>query len=323
MWIRIVIAATMAFVVGSGGSFAEEKEPSGEELILRAFRLPPVFFTRPDAANSKGARQEEPGIKVLPSPPNEPQTHRRLDVRGFLESMGAPLSAKSEAIYFEGASALVVRATEKELEILSSLGLGEGGCFEGPLVQVTFTLVQLSLEKPIEDIEVLSYANLRKMAGDSWQLVDRQVLTMKSGMRAMHAAGISNREHPFVQVKDEGNTDTAPEIWKPRSFSGDESGTRVTVEPVIGPDSLSIDVSLDYRHRSQAGENQAPYEHNLTTMTAAWDGYPVVLQFVQSNEPRGADGAQKYRALILKAQLVNFGGWPQRDPKSAVNSSPP
>ncbi len=322
MWFRTVIFLIVALAIESDSGFAQQAESPVKNLVTRAIKLPASYFTRPDTTNPEGTRQQEQGIKVLPLAQNEHAGHRRLDVRDFLKSMGVPLTEESEAIYFEGADVLVVRVSEESLEMLSLLGLDNSACWVPHGIQTTFTLVQFALDKPLEETDVLSYANLRKLAGNSWQVIDRQILTTKSGMLAKHSAGVNSGQSPFVENKDEEASEPTSGTWKPRSFSGDEFGTRIGVEPVIGPDSLSIDLSIDYRHRSKAGENRTPFEINLNTMTAVWDGYPVVLQLVQSSESKGIDGAQKYRALILKAQLVNSGGWPQREPKLSGTSTP-
>lgn len=322
MLLRIIGAVALACVCVTAGAVAQESRASGSPLVTRAFRLPAEMFSRPDISNVVGDRKENEGVKLLPSLPDELPGHRRFDVREYLTSLVGEISAEGEATFFEGAGALVVRASEEQMQLVEA-AIGSPCCGPVPFVHVAFSLVQFTLKVPLDDSASLSYANLRQAAGDTWKVIDRQFLTTRSGIAVRHSSGIGNGESAFVSVPASGKAAGSTNHAKPREFAEMESGTRLEAEPVIGPDSLTVEVDLDYRHRSKANTSEAAYEHALTTSVSAWDGYPVVLQLVENGKGEQANAPHAYRALILKVQIVNRGGWNQRDQAAQKSALPP
>lgn len=314
MLLRITGAVVLALILGMGGVFAQETGSSATALVTRAFKLPADMFTRPDLENAVGDRKNNQGVKLLPAQPNSSPDDRRFDVREFLRELGAEIPAEGEATFFEGAGALVVRAYGEQMELIEALvGPGTPCYWPYPLIQVNFSLVRFTLNKRLEDSDSLSYANLRLEAGASWNVIGRQLVRTRSGVITRHESGSANGQPAFMNVPATGKTEEAADKVILRNFAENESGTRLVVEPALGPDGRTVEMNLMYRHRSKANANELAYEYDITTSVSVWDGYPLVLQLVEEDQNEREDGPRKYRALTLKVELVNFGGWNQRD----------
>lgn len=303
MLLRILGAAVLSCLFVTAGVIAQEAPVAGAALVTRVFKVPVEIFTQPDSGNVVGERKTGKGVKLLPPLPGELPGQRRFDVRDFLKLQGVEVPAEGEATFSEEASALVIRASEEQIQLVEALIAFP--C-DGPIpfVQVTFSLVRFTLKEPLKDSLSLSYATLRRDVGDSWQVIDQQLLTTRSGTAARHATGNGSGQAAFVGVSVDGKADRLAGQFQLRDFAENEVGTRLEVEPVIGPDALTVDVNLTYRHRSKANGHEAAYEHELTTSIPMWSGYPEVLQLVAVDQAEPFGEPQKYRALILKTQIV-------------------
>lgn len=322
MLLRLLGAAVLSCLFVTAGVVAQEAPVSGTALVTRVFKVPLEIFTQPGSGTVGGERKTGQGVRLLPALSGELPGQRRFDVRDFLKLQGVEVSAEGEATFFEEASALVIRASEEQIQLVEALFVSP--C-DGPIpfVQVTFSLVRFTLKEPLKDSVGLSYATLRREAGDSWHVIDQQLLTTRSGTAARYATGNGSGRAAFVGVSVDGKADRLAGQFQLRDFAENEAGTRLEVEPVIGPDALTVDVNLTYRHRSKANGREAAYEHELTTSVPVWSGYPEVLQLVTVEQAEPFGEPQKYRALILKTQIVYPSRWRQGHPMAQPSDLQP
>jgi hypothetical protein len=289
-----VIALLMACAFN--GLCQEAKPPeANQKLKIGIWSLPQSFVSKADPSNKNGMRKPEPGFKSI-----NDSSHVRYDASEYLKSQGATLPPGNEAIYDPDAGCLVVLTTQDNLDLLAAL-------FEGCVEYSMILAVEISTLEcliPSENKAVSSswptYDDLQHLPDKNIKLLDRVAAVTKTGQRV----SIQHISNP-APVKPSGGEqkNSAQASADSLIFQAGESGTKAEVEPVVGPDGVTIDVNISYRFRSQAVEN-AISELSSSTTFVTWDGYPIILQVSPVPNQEG-----KFLVVVGTVRLVNPGGW--------------
>ncbi len=275
---------------------AEEpkKDSAVESMGLAAWRVPPGFVSSADPTNPEGVRKPHKGFVSKKNP------HAiQYDAREFLEMSGVLFPEGAEAIYDEGANSLIVRNTQDNLDLIDSL-VGWSCNLRSPNIVIEITTFESTIpaefRKPTSKWP--SFTELERLAGAEMQMLDRVSATTKSGNRSV----IKNRDG-FVS-RPKPNAADQPDEKDEETFREGESGTQVEVEPVIGPDGVTIDISLSYQFRLPPRGNKIS-ELSFNSDYVCTEGNPVILQIAQV--PGQPD---KFLIVVATAKFINAAGWP-------------
>ena len=289
---RIITLAVLLLALSFRGLCEEPnaEKTTATKMTARSYRVPPGFFTIADPSNKDGTRKPNPGFSYNPG------SQREIDATEWLRQAGMQFPSGSMAIYDRVESALIVVNTPENLELVETI---VGGCRSGfaLMVQAEFSAVECSLTSTADTLSLdrLSYSDLTQLAGNSMKQVNGASLLGKSGQRC-------TMEHIVKSPAVKCSGSSVPYSEFATKFAEDEFGTKVELEPTIGPDMISMDLNTVYRLRYKAG-NQIVYLEFQTALLA-WDNYPLVLHVSPLPDQKG-----KFVAIILRAQIVKCGGW--------------
>lgn len=251
-----------------------------------------------------------------------PGTGRLFDIREWLRGAGLELPENSFAAFQTDPSAIIALAPAADIDLLETLVTP---CCGGPptLVRLTGSLVEMTVP-PHAKTKMLSYRRLRSLAGSSWKELEQIQISTKSGQRTT-ARKIQGK----VEAQDHESPMT--EESKPL-LAKEETGTAIEVEPVVGPDGTTIDLST-LRWARRVMRSTIPDELEISTSTIIEDGTSKVVG--QWPVEPGANQATSKRirilTLIVTAELVNTEGVPiatafaeqlQRAREKALSSKP-
>lgn len=280
---------TVALLVVASLALAQTKEPA-EKMFWMGYRMPQGFFSNPGSDGSEGKSQEK--SEVLPATEVDMETDSTFDAREFLERSGVPFPAGSKAVLYRDPPILQVFNTKENLELVDSIMLASlGPCGTG-FLQNEYTLVALKLSPAAFAKPVISVANLKAEAGNSWREINVLKFVSKSGIRvqASAAEGVEN-----TIISSTPTTDGKP----PAGMSGSSCET----ENVVGPDGETIDVRFFYRFRGVPDGNKKPLEVSISSESTVGDGAPQILHLTAISGVAGSALGQERvdgYALVLR-----------------------
>lgn len=292
---RFIVGAALLLAAGFGFiATAEESKPM-PPMLVKVYRVPPGFVSEADPSDKAGKRKPLSGFNLIRD------SHTVYDATDFLKSQGVTFPAGSQALYDQEHSYLVVINTTENLDLADVILNGEPpGVAAAVDIEISAIECSLPTSKPPPSPGQSSYVEFCKAAGNSMKLLDRVSVLGQSGQRCF--------VHHIIDPSSTGKAavDTKKSSDSASSFALGESGSKVEVEPVIGPDLVTMDFSIVYRFRHKV-ENQVS-DVEFTTSFAAWDDYPLVLHVSPVPNHEG-----KFVAVIARARIVNPGGWKLKD----------
>jgi hypothetical protein len=272
-------------------AFGQESAPANQKFEIGVWNVPRGFI---EAINSSSS-QSTP-LKLVPGfRSNQPPGLSQYDAKEFLELSGITFPPGSEAIFDASTGNLVVRNTRENLELVDSLT--GGGPVAPPFnIAIEISTFECSLTAEYSSTEAPwpSYFKLIK-SSPAPQLLDRVSAVTKSGVRAAMNHVITT-------------TSAAPSAMPSAKTAGicfqdGEWGTISESEPVVGPDSKTIDANIIYRFR-KPGANNAASEITLNTSFTANDGLPVVIWISPSPTEKG-----KFIVVVANIRLASYRDW--------------
>ncbi len=256
------------------------------------WRVPPSFISVADPSSKTGKRKPLPSFQSKQNP-NAVQ----YDATESLKAQGVTFPSGSSAIFDQNSGSLVMYNTPENLEIVDGglagccLGMGSNVVIDISTYECTFPAGENLLAQKWP-----TYDELTKLPAAALKLLDRASVATKTGtqvsLRQTYFSAV-----PHKSTENAENTD---------GFLEGEYGSIIKVEPVVGPDGVAIDASVEYCFRRQGKESSAS-EISFITNFNGWDDYPVVLYRVPSLDQPG-----KCTVVTGKVQLVNQGGWGQK-----------
>jgi hypothetical protein len=291
----VAIAAFLALV---SAGFAEEKKPAENKLKLGVWHLEPALVLAADPSQKEGGRKPLPGFKL-----EEKEFPAHYDATEFLESNGVLCPPGSEAIYDPDSSALVVRNTQENLDLLDML---LSGCCDMPLVNISFEISVYECRLPgdsgTDSKKWPVYHDLQKLPKGELVLLGRVSALTKSAERI----DMSQVELPAAVTASSRPADPQKQTDPAHSFQPGESGIKAEVEAILGADGLTFDNTIAFHYRDA---RQKPVSQlDFMTSYTGWDGYPIIIHV--SPSPGAPD---KSLVVVANATVVNQGGWRIRD----------
>lgn len=295
------VSILLLFALASlSASYGDEK-PVRPSLIPEGWRMffakvPPGFITR--ITESKLAELPIDSFRVQDS--TIPGTGRLFDIREWLRELGLKLPEKSIAAFQTNPPALIALAPADDIDLLETLVTPTCG---GPpiMVRLTSSLVEMTVP-PHAKTKTLSYRRLRSLAGSSWKELEQIQVSTKSGQRA-----IARKIQGKVEAQDPESP--TPEESKPLLAKG-ETGAAIEVDPVIGPDGRTVDLSFHWARR--VTRSTTPDDLEILTSTTVEDGTSVIVgQWpAELGANQGTSKRIRILALIVTAELLNTEGVP-------------
>ena len=235
-----------------------------------------------------------------------PKTPKGLiDLREYLKIREIELPGNGEAVYDPPAHRIVVKAPEDMLDQI--MGLWQE--YVPNTIRAVFTIVEFSAADAV-DFPDLGYAELRKLAGNSWRVLDRVTLVGKSGQKFVIDM-LGKKEPPgknSVPPKAKGKEEE-PDFFN-APISVNQFGTRVEVEPQIGPDGVTVDLSFEYVHRSRAAADQPPMVIRCQSNASLTHNVPLVVQTGTYAPPKGDSShapAKEWAVVVQVSVLDGYG----------------
>jgi hypothetical protein len=290
---------------------AEKKaahEDSSPQMEIGIYRVPPSVFSTADPSDKNGNRKYLKGIK---------STHRpeslQFDIKEYLELQGVTFPPRSFAIYDQNQSSVLAYNTPENLDLID-MTFGPNNRFPNPeMVSIELSAIECSLpsDKILPSSKQTAYAELEKLAGKSMKLLDRASVITNSGQRCVFSHILNPAaDHPPA-------SESKPDDMQ-KSFASTESGTKAEIEAVCGLATPDIDFNMYYRFQQAAGKTNGNTALSITFTTSftAWDDYPVVLHVSPIPNHEG-----KFLAVVLRARIVNPGGWKPKDARDAAKKN--
>jgi hypothetical protein len=231
----------MVYRVDAQGVILSDRHAYESERHTRTFRVPPDFLSvggseAPDAP-------ADPFAPPAPAPePNPPGGKiQRKSAQQILEAAGVTFPEGSSASYNPLTSLLKVTNTLPNLDLVEAYM--ESGCYCPPKIMA----FNLTLFEAPGDLIRQTNAEASKTADASKQLTNLFDLAQKPGS-SVRVAG-----NAFIETKSgtAATTEAISEPWFSNSISPSESsdrqptGLRLKLEPTLGADGQTIDLSLD------------------------------------------------------------------------------
>jgi hypothetical protein len=289
---------------------AEKKaahEDSSPQMEIGIYRVPPGFLSSSDPSDKNGYRKYLKGIRTTHNP-----DWLQYDVRGFIEANGVKFPPRSFAIYDQNSSYVIAYNTPKNIDLIETI-LSTGLSSAPLMVSIELSAIECSLpsDKILPASKQTAYVEFEKLAGKSMTLLDRASVITRSGQRCVlsHILNPAADHPPASESKPD-------DMQKP--FASTESGTKAEIEAVCGLATSDIDFNMYYRFQQAAEKinGDTALSITFTTSFTAWDDYPVVLQASPIPNREG-----KFLVVVLRARIVNPGGWKPKDARDAAKKN--
>ncbi|WP_038161500.1 hypothetical protein [Verrucomicrobium sp. BvORR106] len=224
-------------------------------------------------------------------------------LKEILKQQGINLSTESKVYYHRQTTTLVVLCDPEIIDQIQ--GFLDGIMFHPPTV--------LRTELQIVEGEAAQIGSLVAATEGltdhttAWRLLESLVVKgdvrqtglliteTRSGQKMAMFAGESMRDDPQSDAQDEEDRDGPPGI-----------GTRLVLDPVMGPDGYSIDVNMTLTHHGlfplENGKQLSP-PHFIKTSFETATGKPVLFG-VWSSGKNSASGKSNLQAAFLKVHYV-------------------
>ena len=215
----------------------------------------------------------------------------------------------------------------------------DGDEHEGPvavsIMEEVFSLPLADADNLLHDVpsDRLRYARLREMlAGGKARLEKLMVLRTKSGQRAVvesvheliYPSEFDAPKPPAPANSADGADKAPPKVENsfpinpttPTAFEKRNIGDTLEVEPVVGPDGMTIDLNLVPQSVRYLGDRTIDGPHpvkqpifetgKVTTSVSVRDGQPYFLATVHPALANGFPGQQKEQRVWLEFLTVNL-----------------
>jgi hypothetical protein len=260
--------------------FGEDARPTPQGLPFKLWYVPPLTFAGP-------------GVKPL-----SPDVEDQWDLREWFEKNGVKLSPDEEAIYDRSRTTLMVRAKAGTLDLVDSLGFSRCTSYVPCLLRVEVVLVECSAPNLPDLGGEISVDTLRKAAGDSWHVMNRMLVTTKSGQRALMTSMATHLEKELATPPPE--KDQSPQSEEDASMKRDEVGASLEVSAILGDKGI-ICLNLNYHYRAQG---TPVWNWEATLSACAHNGAPILLQLDFAAPDAEPARPMKLRAMILRVDVV-------------------
>jgi hypothetical protein len=250
-------------------------------MILRSFRVPPTFLSSSDsAAGGAAAAPADPFAPAAAPMLSEPRLSVRITALEILRAQGIPFPPGSSANFTPSTAELLVRNTPKNMELVEGY-LSQLINTAPRVVVVTLQVVQadgatlrrLEAESATLADNTATFASLdAEIAAGRAKILRTGWLETRSGQRAtfevidernyVSGTEVSSGGRADVDTpkKQEGDGDQKPSVVSHINVSGSglsmlapsletqAVGFRFELDPVIGPDGLTLDLNyaLEY-----------------------------------------------------------------------------
>lgn len=289
-----ILVFGMIFWVGASAVQGESKD----ELVPTLYTVPIGFFAEPSEQASRWPSfKPGRGVKIIHDS-NSPLFSQVYDVKEWFEAMGVSFPEGSEAIYMPRGSTVFVRNTSKNIELISKHW--DFQSFDAPtVIRNELTVVSLQLPKNGLFDGSTKFSDLKKLAGDSWKELSRLEIVSRSGRTATGRRGAGP---PSIQEKIADQLpSTAPDL------APDAEGCSALIETIVGPDGWTLESRVSFRFRGPFSTTEPPLDLTFNGETTLWDGYPQVLQIIETGPDRPS------YALILRVTLAMPSSWPMHE----------
>lgn len=250
--------------------------------------------------------EREKTAPLSPGPPVEtPEDsppYRTGSIREIIEQQGIYLSAASKIYHHRQTTTLVVMSDPRVIEQIQ--GFLDGIMFDPPTV--------LRAELQIVEGEAVQIGSLVAATEgltdhtNAWRLLESLVVKgevkqtslmiteTRSGQKMTMFAGDSTRDDLHSDAQNEEDHDEPTGI-----------GTRLELDPVMGPDGYTIDVNVALTHHGMPleAEKRQPLSHFIKTSFETATGAPVLFG-VWSSAKNPASGKSNAQAAFLKVHYV-------------------
>jgi len=280
---------------------AEEKT---RKILSAVYRIPPGFLNTPDPANAGGPPLAREGVKRLEGKDVPTVPGGVYDVREFLEALGLTFPAGSEALFFAGQDALLLRNTQENIDLLNSMGAGNGA-EDFPNLRTEITTVELALPAGERSKSGNEYTALRAAAGDSWKEIGTLRVISKSGMTVSASTVFGDSSSP----QNSAQPFQAPDL------PAGAFGSTAAIENVLGPDGALIDSKVAFLFRGT--RNEVPFDLRFDGSTLLRDGYPQILQLseIPADSGKSPENRILLHAVILRVGVTRISALPFEDRK--------
>ncbi len=281
--------------------------------------MPPGLFSVPAARAGKVVYAPEIVVKQLPTLPGQSECY---DVKEWVESQGIRVPHGGKAIYTVADQRLTLTTFEDDLDMMDVVTSNDRST---PLLaEITFTVADF--DAPLDSVfpqRKMAYAELKQQSIASWRIDKSLTFVTKSGQAVTaealhHSSEKSGKGQPKQPAKRGDPAEIPP-------FAVNESGLRVEIEPVIGPDSQTVDLILKCRCRPDRQSDGALDDFSLSTGVILATAEPIVVQISKipaAHEAQAAVKSSHFRAVIVSARVLDARGQPYKDeaatPKTEV-----
>jgi hypothetical protein len=301
--------------------------PAGMEV--RRYRVPADFLARDPANYSAPAAPADP-FAAGGGAAAEPKIAVRMTALNILQARGIPFPEGSSASFIPATSELVVRNTPENLQKLEAFL--ESIRDRAPLtVGLVFYVVQgdaaamRQIEADTANIadhtEVWGKVEAEAAQGRI-KIVRTTWIETRSGQRATFEGG---EEHVYFKGMKVAafNTPEFSPTFKPE-HEMELVGTRMEVDPVIGPDNRTLDLNFSLEHDTAAPtlHQEAPaadenvvrvdaagtdfHQAQLTTAVTLTTGMTRMLGIWKPDAPPEGANAEVLQAAFVKADLIKM-----------------
>jgi hypothetical protein len=259
---------------------AEEKptDPSSDpKFNIRSWRVPPGYF--PTSSN--------------PSPDTGNANPALQGAQSYLETNGITFPEGAFARYDPKASKVVIRNTQENLELAEFLFDSGLICiFPSPAVDIIALDCPTPVSSEAANPKWPTLEDIHKMPASEVRVLSQVSVLVKSGLR------ISARQTSFADGKEKPHPNPGTES---ENLQPGESGTKLEVEAVVGPDGLTVDLSYWYQLRRPVSSGTWS-ELNLSGAMVVQDNSSRIIH-VSPLETKG-------RSLVLIAgvRMLDFDG---------------
>jgi hypothetical protein len=298
--VRTPALSLLALTLFSSQAICEENSaatPPDVKMSVHSFHVPPGFFTSADSQDKPGQSKPVAGVHPIPGKNGD------LDVSEYFNQSGLALPKGSMAVYDQKHNIVSIVSTPEGLDLADRL-MDFGVLDDSYALLVNSDLTAVEFTAPGFDQflskNIVPYSDFVKMAGKSPRVLGHVSVLGKPGQRS------SVQQILNVAQERKGGPATRAPSAPSEAFHEWESGSKVELEPTLGPDKIMIDCNLSCRFRFDFEGRDVRVDFVTTCSTR--NGCPVVLHV----SPIPGKGG-RYLAIVLRLQVTNAGGWTQTE----------
>jgi hypothetical protein len=296
---QLFLLLSLALVLASQ-AFSKDKSPAPatkSDMEFETLQVSPSSFLESDPSSITGAGKPLPGVVPIHS-----SSSQQYNVTRPLEDAGVKFPPGSFAIYDRAFSCLIVRNTKANIDLIDA-GFGGGSEFSISAMEIEISAYEcampgsanaMTLPKP-------TFSDLQKLPAGSIKLLDSISFIAHTGQRSIASHITSNTDTPAGNPPQTAITAAPANSTTP--FSAGAVGSKLEIEPLEEPD-CSSENRLIYHLRINPESSKEITTIDLQTEFAAWDDYPVTINFSPIQNQEG-----KFIAVVARIRLVNPGGW--------------